>query len=517
MRKEYLPRPSGVPRANNPRRVLSTAPLEIDLARSSDRFPCLQLQEPDLMFGGEHRCVDPRTGLTAFGPFGVTRPEETMQVRVGIVETTEAVDRAINLLKDISQPIEQSADVDCVQNPSFPGMNSQTPFRVHLVTQKRWHQRLHKRDICSIEECRDFTTRCRLLQEVFGREVQKISELEDPPQVVLCMVSDPIRLLFGNVNARDDSQSVSKCEMSMTGVEGNSNQLFREFRCGVKAKCMGSLPTEIILDQAFSEINRSGDRATLAWNLSLALLHKAGVMPWRLANAANDSCFVGISFYRPSQTASPHTLKAFAHVVSEDGDGFIVDNDTFEWGEGKKGENAAHLDERYATRLLLRALTIFKEKTGVWPRKVAVHKNTSYSDTERRGFENALRSVSQHGLVTLSRRGIFCVRPGRKPILRGTAIPFGEHLGFVFTSGYVPFLREYSGSRIPQPLEITENWGALSFQQVAQDLVRLTKLDLDSPAFSTDLPITLAHCIEIKHILERLGHREPSTDYRYYR
>jgi hypothetical protein len=516
MKKEYLPRPSGVSGANNPRRVFSTSPLEIDLSRSSDRFSCLQLQEPDLIFGGDHRCVDPRTGLAAFGPFGVARPDETRQVRVGIIGTAESIDKALRLLKEISQPIEQVANVDCVQNPSFPGMNSQAPFRVHVVTQKQWHRPLHKRDIRSIEVCGDFSKRRWLLQEVFGSEVRAISELENPPQVVLCVVSESMTRLLGKLNAKDDANSASKNEMLLGSGEGIFNGLLREFRGGLRAECLGSLPTEIIWDQAYSKNNGLRDLATLAWNLSLALLHKSGLIPWRLANTSEYSCFVGISFYRTSQTASSHTLKTFAHVVSEHGDGLIVDGDAFEWDTGKKGEKSPHLDEGQANRLLSRALAVFKEKIGCSPRKVTVHKGTPYSNAERKGFENSLQNVLQYGLVTITRRGIFCVRPGHKPILRGTAIPFGENLGLVFTSGYVPFARAYSGCRIPHPLEITENWGSLSFQQVAQDTVRLTKLDLNSPAFCTEFPITLAHCEGIRDVLEVLGHKEPSVDGRYY-
>ena len=516
MRKEYLPRPSGVSRTSNPRRVLSTAPLEIDLARSSDHFPCLQLQEPDLIFGGDHHCVDPRTGLAAFGPYGVTHQDETRQVRVGIVGTTESIDKTLRLLKEMSQPIEQGPNVDCVQNPSFPGMNSQSPFRVHLVTQKQWHRPLHKKDFRSLEGCDDSNTKRWLLQEMFGSEVRAISELENPPQVVLCLVSEPMTLLLGKVNPKDNANFDPKNEMLGGGGDRIFRGLLRQFRGGLRAECMGSLPTEIVRDQAYSKINGMRDRATLAWNLSLALLHKSGLIPWQLANASEDSCFVGISFYRTSQTTSPYALKTFAHVVTEHGDGFIVDGDAFEWDTGEKGEKAPHLDEEHARRLLSRALAAFKEKIGTSPHKVAVHKSTPYSDTERRGFEHSLQNVPQYGLITISRRGIFCVRPGHKPILRGTAIPFGENLGLVFTSGYVPFLRAYSGYRIPHPLEITENWGSLSFQQVAQDSVRLTKLDLNSPAFCTDLPITLAHCKEIREVLEALGQKEPSIDSRYY-
>jgi hypothetical protein len=395
-------------------------------------------------------------------------------------------------------------------------MNSEAPFRIHLVTQSQWHRSLHKRDFRSLEECGDFNTRRWLLQEVFGSEVRTLSQLENPPQVVLCVVSEPMAHLLGKVNAKDNDNAASKNEILAGGGKGISRALLREFRGGLRAECMGSLPTEIICDQAHSKINGLRDRATLAWNLSLGLLHKSGLIPWRVANTSDDSCFVGISFYRTSQTASSHTLKAFAHVVTEHGDGFIVDGDVFEWDMGKKGENLPHLDERQARRLLSRALAVFKEKIGFSPRKVGVHKSTPYSDTEREGFGNALQNIPQNGLVTISRRGIFCVRPGRKSILRGTAIPFGKNLGLVFTSGYVPFLRAYSGYRIPQPLEITENWGSLSFQQVAQDLVRLTKLDLNSPAFCTDLPITLEHCMEIRDVLEALGVKEPSIDDRYY-
>jgi hypothetical protein len=118
--------------------------------------------------------------------------------------------------------------------------------------------------------------------------------------------------------------------------------------------------------------------------------------------------------------------------------------------------------------------------------------------------------------MTIASRGIVCMRPGRKPILRGMAIPFDEKLGLVFTSGYVPFLRGYSGNKIPQPLEIIENWGSMSFQRAARDLIHLTKLDLSSPDFCTDFPITLVRSQAIRDVLQALGLKEPSTDDRYY-
>jgi hypothetical protein len=47
-------------------------------------------------------------------------------------------------------------------------------------------------------------------------------------------------------------------------------------------------------------------------------------------------------------------------------------------------------------------------------------------------------------------------------------------------------------------------------------LIRLTKLDLISPDFCADLPVTLGHSQEIASVLRALGRNEPSADYRFY-
>jgi len=516
MRKSYLPRPSGIPGSDNPRRVLSTVPLEIDLARSSSRFHCWQLQEPELLFGGGHGCVDPRTGLAAYGPFGLARPEDKEQFRVGIVGTPDSIEKTLKLLDEISHPIEQSLSVDCVQHPSFPGLNSQEPFRVHLVTQRQWHRPLHQKDFRAVNECRDTNTRRWLLQEMFGGEVRAISELEYPPQVILCAVSDAITHFLKTVSPNDDFQTASNGEIQWGSGKPAIPTEFREFGTGLKAECIGSLPTEIIWHQETSTIVGMEDRATPAWNLSLSLLHKAGLEPWRVQNATRDSCYIGLSLYRGTQEESSHTLKTFAHVVTELGDGCVVEGPAVAWNPSQEGNKAPHLDEGQANKLLSDAIAAFEKTVGSSPRKVVVHKSTSYSDAERRGFENALRDVPQFGLMTIGGRGIFFLRPGRKPILRGTAVPFDEKLGLVFASGYVPFLRGYSGNKIPQPLEIIENWGSISFQQAARDLILLTKLNLNSCEFAADLPVTLSRCQEIADVLQALGRREPATDDRHY-
>ena len=146
-----------------------------------------------------------------------------------------------------------------------------------------------------------------------------------------------------------------------------------------------------------------------------------------------------------------------------------------------------------------------------------LHKTSRYSEAEREGFETTLAAnTSQYALLTVARRGIFCLRPGYKAVLRGTAVDFGEKKGLVYTTGYAPFLRCYSGFRIPQPLEISENWGSLTFRECAEDILRLTKLNWNTSAFGTHDPITLAFSRRVGDILKLAGSKEPAVHYRYY-
>jgi hypothetical protein len=82
--------------------------------------------------------------------------------------------------------------------------------------------------------------------------------------------------------------------------------------------------------------------------------------------------------------------------------------------------------------------------------------------------------------------------------------------------GYVPFLRCYPGLRIPQPLEILENWGSVPFNETAADLLRLTKLNWNAAAFNIRDPITVAFSRRVGDILKMAKDKEPALHYRQY-
>jgi len=496
---------------------LRAVPLDSLLSPSTDRLTCSYLPEPELLFGNKARCVDPRTGLAAFGPYSKLDATRRETIRVGIVGPADAIDRAIALLAYIQQPIEQKPNVNCVLHPAFPGLNSGEPFQVELITQGVWQRPLRDLDVRHVQDDDDFTRRVGFLRKVVSEEVRALAALDSAPDLVICAMSEKLEELCRTGIAKYDREHAEIADLLMGDAEDAPDETSRSFRQGLKAECMDVLPTQLIWHRTLAGTRGVQDLATRAWNLMTALLYKAEIIPWRLADVMEGSCFVGLSFYHEDEARSPFLRTSIAQAFTDRGEGFVLRGDTIDWDERKQRERAPHLSTEQARNILARVLDVYAKQVGAYPRKVVLHKTSRYTDEERAGFEAALSSHTSHyALLTITRRGIFCLRPGYKAVLRGTTVDFGGKKGLVYTTGYAPFLRCYSGFRIPQPLEITENWGSLPFRECAEDILRLTKLNWNTSAFATHDPITLAFSRRVGEILKLAGSKEPAVQYRYY-
>src|SRR5262249_51956951 len=137
---------------------------------------CTYTEEPELAFASKQRCVDPRTGLTAFGPYSRTDASRREQLRVGIVGPAEAIEKAAALLERMTSPIDQNEKVDAILHPSFPGFNKAEPFQIELVSQDVWKRSLRPLDIALVEKNNDFMVRVALLKRFVSAEVKALSE-----------------------------------------------------------------------------------------------------------------------------------------------------------------------------------------------------------------------------------------------------------------------------------------------------------------------------------------------------
>ena len=505
-------------------------PFETLLARADNQLQSFYLPEPSLSFAGKQQCEDPRTGLTAYGPYSKSEATRRQQIRLGIVGPAEAIDRTVGFLSRLAQRIEPGPKTDAVLHPAFPGINSGDPFQIEFVTQPIWQRALKPKDLTLIEGHPDFTQRVGMLLSAVTTEIRAVKALDSGPNVVLCAMSRTLEDLCRVGIAQYDRQQAANDEgidpedlaeiVPEVKEEGDGEDIdseaARSFRRGLKAECLNLLPTQLMWHSTLAGTIGVQDLATRAWNLSVALLYKAEIIPWRLSDVIEGSCFVGISFFHEDEANSSTLRTSIAQAFTERGEGFVLQGDSFDWDSRKSGERAPHLNQDQAKILFEKVLRVYQDQVGTPPRKVVLHKTSRYTEEERKGFEEALNGISHYGFLTINRRGLFCLRPGKKAALRGTVVDFELKRGLIYSMGYAPFLRCYPGFRVPQPLEVTENWGSVSLREAAEDILKLTKLNWNTSAFNCRDPITLAFSRRVGDILKMAKGREPALHYRYY-
>jgi hypothetical protein len=75
-----------------------------DLLSGGDAgLACSLIAEPLLLFDGKQSCEDPKTGLTAFGPYSKSDVTRRPVIRIGIVGPSEAIDRARHLVEQLGR------------------------------------------------------------------------------------------------------------------------------------------------------------------------------------------------------------------------------------------------------------------------------------------------------------------------------------------------------------------------------------------------------------------------------
>src|SRR5438105_4932256 len=236
--------------------------------------------------------------------------------------------------------------IDCILHPSFPGFNSGEPFQIQLITQGVWHRLMRPIDVRLVEEEDDFTRRVGLLKRFVADEVAALAALDPPADVVICAMSQKLEELCRTGIAEHDRERAEVEELLTDDDEDISGETARSFRRGLKAECMEVVPTQLLFRSTLAGTRGVQDLCSRAWNLTTALMYKARIIPWRLADVIEGACFVGMSFYHDDKAHSPFLRTSIAQAFSERGEGFVLRGDTVEWDERKEHERARPTSRR---------------------------------------------------------------------------------------------------------------------------------------------------------------------------
>lgn len=502
------------------------------------------IAEENLIFGGNQEEKDPRIGLKYFGPYhypSETAPLET--IRAGIVGNRSIIEKIKNIRELITNPIE-SFEFNKWLYPEFPGMSETSKFNCTLTFSSTWQETLLQSEIDKVINIEDVNERIGAAVQLYLNKIENITEEDNSPSVIICGIPYQIEDYCG-ISERTRGAKTPKLtplEREIQKLKGQKQQFLQDwgleineekeqkikgfdFRNALKGRVMGlkspapiqllrESTVEGILDYKPSQKRRTQDPASFAWNFSTALYYKANGKPWRLAKLRHDTCFVGISFFKDKMSFNEDMQTSMAQVFTHNGEGLVLRGNEVYIDEKTK---EPHLSEKQAQELMDSALGMYNKKAGRTPSRVVIHKSTLFTEAEKDGFSRAIGDFKRD-FVTISKsnRGIRFMRIGSYPILRGTLISLTESEHILYTSGYVPRLRTYPGHRIPSPLLITHE-GDTEIIEICREILGLTKLNWNTTAFSTELPITLEFSNKVGRILSEHDCNKPlQNHYRFY-
>src|SRR5205807_1884350 len=424
--------------------------------------------------------------------------------------------------------------------PDFPGINLNTPIKCEFITSNNWNAGLKEMDVKRVVEIDDVNERIAAGVNLYRDAVREISIQDDLPHVIVCALPSSIEERCGISEWTRGAKSPQFTDLQELVVqmsrEGQSlldewgfgieepakpevSDKDLDFHNALKGKVMSfGIPVQLLLTstiRGFFEEHRRGvqEPATIAWNFATAVYYKANGKPWRLAKLRDDTCYVGISFFKNRLSPIPDIQTSMAQIFTHNGEGIVL-RGTDVVKDGITGET--HLTHRQARELMSEAMAKYQLKAHRDPSRVVIHKTSQFSKDEESGFDEAIGNRSRD-YVGISRRCDFRVlRTGKYPALRGTMVHLTGDKCVMYTSGYIPRVRTYPGSRVPEPLLITRR-GDSELSVICKEIMGLTKLNWNTTAFATVLPITLEFAKRVGNVLSELDPGELVRDhYRFY-
>lgn len=136
-------------------------------------------------------------------------------------------------------------------------------------------------------------------------------------------------------------------------------------------------------------------------------------------------------------------------------------------------------------------------------REIFLHSRSRISPEEFDGYLAACPAETKLVGVRVrsEREGVKLFRSGEFPVLRGTSLQVSENGGYLWTNGFKPRLETYDGFDVPTPLRLDVEYGKADYQQVAKDILGLSKLNYNTCRLGGLMPVTVKFSDEVGGIL----------------
>jgi hypothetical protein len=467
--------------------------------------------EPELEFGGGGTHIDIRYGIAKNGPLDIGEATAPTSLRVGFVGTDETIATLREWLEKCRDGVTAKQSKLGNLFPAFPGFSDASPFRSSLVFHDRWCSAIRQREIDGFLSHCQSPDAIREAAGLFVEHARGITE-NSGPMVILCV---PPKDLLAAV----DDPVADKPDVLDQELDEGSETARSAFRCSpafrdvLKADAMSlGVPLQMVRPSTYTgqrarKNNRRSssaplqDEATRAWNLHTALYYKAGGVPWRLLRSSTDlaTCFVGISFYKSLD--GDKLLTSVAQVFNERGEGVIVKGAQ---AQLSKDDRQPHLSSENAQLLLKNAIEVYRKEHRTSPARLVVHKTSKMTDGEVEGFQAAAdeQNIDVVELANVRRSLTRLFRAGSYPPLRGSFLKLADTTGLLYLRGSVQFFETYPGMYVPRPFEFSLARTETAVEQLAREILALSKLNWNNTQFDGGEPITVRAARRVGDILK---------------
>ena len=484
--------------------------------------PLQHIREPRLGFGHGQELDHPKDGLFLFGP--LQDKANPAEMRIGIIGTPTGLKFFHEWAKSIRRYIPPG-ELDKPHHASWPGFQAvfgtrwpEEPLAELMVSEKAIYDSIR---ITDRHEAIFKTV------DLFAEPILRyLRQNEAPPAIWFVVIPEEVHRYgrpksFVPMEERIRGSQFLNLKIGrkilregwLFPEDREAAEIYRyelNFHHQMKARLLDQKATiQIVRETTLTPhqliknghpVRRLQDPATVAWNLCTTAFFKASGKPWKLASVRPGVCYVGLVYKMDSTDPDASNACCGAQMFLDSGDGVVFRGAVGPWYSKELKEY--HLNKEKASELMSLVVEAYRDIHGRPPTELFIHGKTRFNDDEWEGFRSVVpNETNLVGVRIRSTNDLKLYRPGKTPVLRGTAYLRTERMGYLWTKGFVPRLNTFPGWEVPNPLLIEIHKGKAELLRVMTDVMGLTKVNFNACQFADGQPVTLKFADAVGEIL----------------
>ncbi len=476
--------------------------------------------EPSLEFAFGQRQEHPIDGLTLFGPSDLKQAQKPKKIVYGLIGSNKGIQKFNEWAKIMNKSTAELYSEENKPNkilwPIFPGFEA--AFDCEWPEKPAWSHELNEIELINASHDNDPNKRAFAVVKLYVDKIKLSAEKRDDQlNAIICIVPDevykncrPQSRIIDGIGFKPGKKLLNQLREGQQTLQQENNQevygFSVDFRRQIKARVMKyGVPIQIIRESTLytgtekmsRQLTRLSDRL---WNLSTAIYYKAGGKPWKLAEAREGVCYIGIAFKRTSENENDATATSAAQLFLNSGDGVVFLGEEGHWYSSD--DKQYHLPKDAAKTLLEGVIKTYQDLEGKKLKEIFLHSRSDINSEEFEGYKEACPSgVKLVGIRVRQDHDLKLYRQGRLPVMRGTFLKENEKSSYLWGAGYKPRLETYDGWEVPLPLKIDIQHGEADIEQVAKDIFGLTKLNYNCCKLGDSEPVTIKYSDAVGEIL----------------